>query len=293
MATLLELRSQLDSARDLRGVVTTMKSMAAVNLRQFQGAADALEEYHRTVERGLQIALREHPSTGRHERSPEDGTVALVVLGSDQGMVGPFNDRLADHVGSWLRSRGLVADDDLPVLAMGGQVAGALRAWGLHPRETLDVPATPDGIVSTAEGVVISLEEWRRSESVSEAWVLHNVPTSAASYEPRELQVLPPDPGWLERLEAREWPTRGLPAVLRDPRELLPILVRHHLFAILYRLVAGSVAAENAARLAAMESAERNIRERIETLEARYRRQRQEEITEELLDVVAGYEALQ
>ncbi len=293
MATLLELRSQLDSARDLRGVVTTMKSMAAVNLRQFQRAADALEEYRRTVERGLQIALREHPSEDPREPTPEKAAVALVVLGSDQGMVGPFNERLADHVASWLGSREIPADDGPPLLAMGGQIAGALEARDLGPRAILEVPATPDGIVGTAESIVISLEEWRTSDSVSEAWVLHNAPTSAASYEPRQLQVLPLDPEWLGDLRAREWPTRVLPAVLRDPRELLPILVQHHMFAILYRLIAGSVAAENAARLAAMESAERNIRERIEALDARYRRQRQEEITGELLDVVAGYEALQ
>jgi F-type H+-transporting ATPase subunit gamma len=70
-------------------------------------------------------------------------------------------------------------------------------------------------------------------------------------------------------------------------------LIRQYLFAVLYRALAESLASENAARLASMQAAEKNIEERSDELTARYHRRRQNAITEELLDVTAGFEVLQ
>jgi F-type H+-transporting ATPase subunit gamma len=69
-------------------------------------------------------------------------------------------------------------------------------------------------------------------------------------------------------------------------------LVQQYLFISLYQAMAASLAAENASRLAATQSAERNIRDRLEDLTSQYRQQRQSAITAELLDVVSGFEAL-
>jgi F-type H+-transporting ATPase subunit gamma len=77
-----------------------------------------------------------------------------------------------------------------------------------------------------------------------------------------------------------------------EPAQLLSALVRQFLFVTLYRTLAESLAAENASRLAAMQVAERNISERLEELRTAYHQQRQSLITEELMDVISGFEAL-
>jgi F-type H+-transporting ATPase subunit gamma len=69
-------------------------------------------------------------------------------------------------------------------------------------------------------------------------------------------------------------------------------LLRQRLFVALYQAFAESMASENASRLASMQAAERNIEERLEELQALFRYRRQHGITEELLDIVAGFEAL-
>ena len=69
-------------------------------------------------------------------------------------------------------------------------------------------------------------------------------------------------------------------------------LIREYLFVSVYRAFANSLASENASRLAAMQNAEKNIEERLEELDVQFHRQRQMTITEELLDIVAGFEAL-
>jgi F-type H+-transporting ATPase subunit gamma len=74
--------------------------------------------------------------------------------------------------------------------------------------------------------------------------------------------------------------------------DLFRSLIREYLFVSVYRAFANSLASENASRLAAMQSAEKNIEERIEELLIQFHRQRQMTITEELLDIVSGFEAM-
>ncbi|GAG38988.1 unnamed protein product, partial [marine sediment metagenome] len=74
--------------------------------------------------------------------------------------------------------------------------------------------------------------------------------------------------------------------------QLFTSLVRQYLFGALFRAFAESLASENASRLASMQAAEKNIEERIDQLRLRFHRHRQSAITEELLDVVAGFEVL-
>ena len=69
-------------------------------------------------------------------------------------------------------------------------------------------------------------------------------------------------------------------------------MIKEYLFVSIYRAFANSLASENASRLAAMQSAEKNIEERLEELYLHFHRQRQMTITEELLDIVSGFEAL-
>jgi F-type H+-transporting ATPase subunit gamma len=73
---------------------------------------------------------------------------------------------------------------------------------------------------------------------------------------------------------------------------LFSALIRQYLFVSLYRAFAESLASENASRLAAMQNAERNIDERLTALQGQFHQQRQSSITEELLDIVSGFEAL-
>jgi F-type H+-transporting ATPase subunit gamma len=83
-----------------------------------------------------------------------------------------------------------------------------------------------------------------------------------------------------------------LPEVLGERTANLRAIIREYLFVSLYRACAESLAAENASRLAAMERADKNIEELLDTLEGTFHRLRQTGIDEELFDVVAGFEAL-
>ncbi|MGB5834733.1 MAG: F0F1 ATP synthase subunit gamma [Thiohalocapsa sp.] len=98
--TTVSLRHEIKSAGDLQSVVRTMKSLAASSIVQYGQSVSALGDYARTLELGLGICFRgignADAPAGERKRA-EAGVIGAVVFGSDQGLVGQFNDLVADH----------------------------------------------------------------------------------------------------------------------------------------------------------------------------------------------------
>src|SRR5271168_2127973 len=99
--TLASLRRKIDGAGDLESVVRSMKALAASSIGQYEKSVLALSDYYRTVELGLVVCLRNRRAAMTEQEGPPAGparAVTGVVFGSDQGLVGQFNDVLADFV---------------------------------------------------------------------------------------------------------------------------------------------------------------------------------------------------
>ena len=158
--------------------------------------------------------------------------------------------------------------------------------------ETFPLPGSVDGLTRTAENLLLEIESRRARESVTRVLVFRNLRSDESSAEPKVTQLLPLDRNWLRRLADRPWPSRARPAYTMDGEAVFGALVRQHLFIALFHAGAESAASEHSTRLMAMQAAERNIEERLEDMNTDYRRLRQDSITAELLDVVAGFEAL-
>lgn len=95
-----------------------------------------------------------------------------------------------------------------------------------------------------------------------------------------------------QRLQEKRWPSRSLPTFTMEREVLLSRLLHQYLFVSIFRACAESQASEHASRLAAMQSAQRNLDDRLDEVTMTFRRARQSVITSELLDVVAGFEAI-
>jgi F-type H+-transporting ATPase subunit gamma len=142
------------------------------------------------------------------------------------------------------------------------------------------------------ERILIRLDEWRASRGVDHVATLFNRRGEDAEIKASAHVVLPPPIDHLRSLERAPWPSRRLPAFSTPPEELFSWLVRQRLLSDLYFSALSSMAAENSARLAAMQRAERNIDEKLQEMTAEERRLRQDAITTELQDIVGGYEVL-
>lgn len=294
MQTPEALRRKLAKAGELREIVHTMKALASVSIHQHERAVASLRDYGRTLELGFQVLLRHRPE-GFLEARPRGGPgrAAAVVVGSDQGMCGAFNERVARHAAGKLAGF-LAAQPRVPVAAIGRRAAQRLAV--AEPRleicEVLPAPGSLAGAGATVLELLPLVESWHTAGGFEHLLVVHNRRTAGVDYHPRLLRVLPVSAAWLRGLERRPWPSRILPAFTMEWDRLYSALVREILHLTLYSALVESMESESASRLAAMEAAERNIDRRLEGLAADYRNARQGAITAELLDVVAGFEAI-
>jgi len=290
MQSLEGIRKSIASAEDLQSVVKTMKGMAAAGIRRYERAVESVGEYRRTVELGLQAVLA---GGDRLVATPQaaPARVAAVVFGSDQGMCGRFNTQIAEHAARALRAYGLAAEAT-SVLAVGGRIVPMLEAAGLSVADQAAPATSLAGITTLVGELLVTIERWRSPGAADEIVLLHNRPLGGAAYEPHTQKLFPVDLDWLGDLGRRRWPSRALPIHTIEWRRLFASLIREFFHTALFQAAAESLAAENASRLASMQAAERNIDDKLEELTARFRLLRQQTITEELLDITSGFEAL-
>jgi F-type H+-transporting ATPase subunit gamma len=216
------------------------------------------------------------------------GAIGAVVFGSDQGLVGQFNDVVADYA-----IKTLAALPGKPkVWAVGERVHARLADAGLSLIGLFTVPNSVQAITPLVGQIQIEGEAHRAKGEYARLYVFHNRPQSGALYEPVSQRLLPLDAQWQQGLAKVPWPTGTLPEVMGGGVGTLRALIREYLFISVFRACAESLAAENASRLAAMERADKNIEELLEHLHGTFHRLRQSGIDEELFDVISGFEAL-
>jgi F-type H+-transporting ATPase subunit gamma len=285
------LRRKISSAGDLQSVVRTMKALAASSIGQYEKSVRALADYYRTVELGLGACFRENAAaalTVERKGQIEAGAIGAIVFGSDQGLVGQFNDAVADYA-----IKTLAALPGKPqVWAVGERVRARLADAGLPLIGLFTVPNSVKAIAPLVGQIQIESEAHRAKSEYTRLYVFHNRPQSGALYEPVSQRLLPLDTQWQQGLAKVRWPTKSLPEVMGDGTVTLRALIREYLFISLFRACAESLASENASRLAAMERADKNIDELLENLHGTFERLRQGSIDEELFDVISGYESL-
>jgi len=289
--TLAGLSRKIGGAGDLKSVVRSMKALAAASIGQYERAVLALHDYYRTVELGLIVCFRQRGEAAPEPAAPANQaakTVSAVVFGSDQGLVGQFNDSLADFVAKALKA----LPGEKKVWAVGERVASRLTDAGLTPVGVFAVPTSVSGITSLVGQILLEGESHYDKSEIDRLFLFHNSPRSGAAYEPVAQRLLPLDETWRLALAHLPWPSGNLPEVIGGREQTLRALVREYLFVSLYKTCAESLASENASRLAAMQRAEKNIDDLVADLNQTFRRLRQTSIDEELFDVLSGYESL-
>lgn len=306
METLDELRRRIESAENLLSVVRTMKTLSAANINQYERAVVSLEQFNRSLELAFHVAMSQRPSTSNggfgsdnHQFRqsafiPGDrskGKWGIVIFGSDQGLCGQFNERITTYALDRLNGMHIRHDDRIAT-AVGVRAAERLQREGQVLQDTFTVPGSVEGIVPVVQELLVRVAEWQSNEEVVGTLLFFNKATSRFSYAPRFVQIFPIDPEWLSEVQEIDWPSHRLPVLFMEWEELFRRLNRQYFFVTLYNAMAESLASEHAARLSSMQMAEQNIEEHLENFSSSYQRQRQKAITDELLDIVSGFEAL-
>ena len=287
MESLEALKKKIKTAGDLLSVVKTMKALAAVNIRQLERAVSSLDEYSRINDAAWQAFFRFQAKLG--VKVPD--RAVCLVLGSDQGMCGQFNEVILEKA---LALEKALTGQGVGVVfwTSGERVRAGLEDSGKTVEKHFPLPGGISGITGRVRDVVQAASDRQRETAMERFFIVFNELIKASGYKPAQARLLPLDQDWLDKYKAEPWPGRCLPLLGLSRKELFSHLFWQYLFVSLYRSYGQSLAAENAARLTAMQAAEKNIEEMGENLQARFRDTRQSTITAELLDVVTGFMAL-
>ncbi|MGV8860658.1 MAG: F0F1 ATP synthase subunit gamma [Pseudomonas sp.] len=282
------LRRKITGAADLESVVRTMKAMAASNIGQYENAVRSLNDYYRTVQLGLMACFQRQATADQGAVQKKNEGIGVIVFGSDQGLVGQFNDVLVEFVIDELGK----LPRDKRVWAVGERIQSRLADSDLSLGQSFVLPSSITAITPLVGQILLEMQTRREQGEISQVYLFHNRPQPGAIYAPVSQRLLPLDEKWQRNLAAKHWPSKNRPEVINGTDQTLPALIREYLFVSLFRACAESLASENASRLAAMQRAEKNIGELLEDLNRDFHRLRQSAIDEELFDVISGFEAL-
>lgn len=292
METLESLQRKLHGAKDLKSVVRTMKIVAALNIGQYEKAVHSLDDYFRTVAMGINVYFNQHKidslQDSRFTRPRIDKTTTIIVFGSDQGLVGQFNDSLNDFVLQSLKQ----LSGKIEILTVGERIQLLLLDAGFPQTKLYSVPNVVTSITPLIQQLLVECEKRQQNIESNEIFIYHNKPKQGVIYETVSQRLLPLDETWRQSITQYSWPTKNIPQVAGSSSKTIAALVHSYLFTLLYKACAESLAGENACRLAAMQRAEKNIDELLDDLTLSYHSLRQCTIDAELFDVVSGFEAM-
>lgn len=284
MQGLQGIKKSIDSAENLRTIVSTMKAHASANINQFQNAAKASMEYRSILDMSLFIVLSEDEEMESSEEI-QKGDTLHIIFGSDHGLAGRVNERISSFALEHISQ-----NTDDKVIVIGQQIFQRLKD-DVTIRKTFMQPQSTDIIFSMVNKLLVQIDEIRDEMPIEKIVLYYNKPHDASIFiEDTEL-LFPIDLVELSKNKV-QWESKGLPTYFAEKQEIISDLIRQYFFITLYRTFCFSMASENASRLASMQSAEKNIDNQLEELNDLFRRKRQNNITEELNDIISGFKAI-
>ncbi|MDY0249529.1 MAG: F0F1 ATP synthase subunit gamma [Pseudomonas sp.] len=284
--TLEHLSRKNDTLTSIRGIVHTMKTLSAINAAPYEHAAQSIEAYHKTVLQGLAAFVYRSGGVSVLTEAAQPKTRLLVVFGSDHGLCGNYNELLADSVIEYSKRQPVAKQH---ILCIGSRMGHALLEQELPPDVVLLPPASVDGVGRLAGDIVTRIERMGRGQPLANlAVTLAFTQRAEHGYQTSALHaLLPVDKALLQ--PKQRWRSRSLPDYSMHAEALLASLVRNHLFASVFRASAEALVTENATRLALMQQAEQSVDEQLAAVKQELSSVRQDEITNELMDIVIGH----
>jgi F-type H+-transporting ATPase subunit gamma len=302
MASQKDTKDRINSVKNIQKVTRAMEMVAAARLRRAEQRIEAMRPYADAIRRmtGRVVeAVERIPDLPLLEEHDEVKRVGILVVTGDRGLAGPFNSQI---MRAGMRRERELRDEGKEVVwfASGKRGVSSLSFRGkevvIARQGYTDRPA-----YSNARDLANDITTEYEESNVDRVEMIFNHYVSAMTQEVQNDVLLPlqqiedlvtDEEGEDAREDEEEQKRRGLWIYEPDPEEMLKRLVPDYIEISIYRALLESTASEHGARMTAMRSAQENATEMIDDLELQMNRERQAEITQEIMEVVAGAEGL-
>ena len=290
MATLLDIRRRIVSVQNTRKITKAMEMVAAAKLRRAQQRIEALRPYAVSMVEMMQDLARYAESPGNYPLLRKHEAVrdlTLVVFTGDSGLAGAFNANVVRRATD-LHKEAVAAGRSTRFVVTGRKGAGTMRFRG-YPLERIWTGLSDHPEFTHAEDIARYIIDLYSSEKTDEVHLIYNRFRSPLEQIVKDVVRLP--------IEPPEYHERGgLPATYiyePDATTILNGLLPRYVEIAVFRALLESSASEQGARMTAMHSASENADEMMDALTLQLNRVRQAAITQEILEVVAGANALE
>lgn len=300
MQTLEGLKRRIKTTTSLKDIVSSMKTLSAVSVGQYEKSSRSLEKYVYVIEDALQAILKDI-TLPDDKNDATDKKIIAIMLGSDQGLVGKFNKVISDYAFNYFKKNN-IKKENVSLIVVGRSLSAKVLSAGWDINTLFTMPSSVKMMVNVAKKIILHLneivlnpeqkEDFNLASGKYKILVFYNKKIDAVSFVQNMLQIMPVDMNYLRNLKNRKWKTKKIPMYNMDGALLLSSFIRQLLFVNIYRAISDSLAAEHFTRMITMQNAENNIDEHLEEMNLEYQQRRQTEITNELLDVVSGAEVL-
>jgi F-type H+-transporting ATPase subunit gamma len=275
---LQELRDRQRAVEAVRGVVSAMRATAAGRIQAAQRAMTAARQYRDVVLRGLSAL---GPAALALVPRAEVRSVLLFVMTSEQPLCGGFNHAVIDR--ALAAHRALAPAARIELVAVGQRGGRVLAARGLAPDAVEPGATALGGLRDVVRRLAARADHAYSAGTVAAVDVVYARYRSVSEQVPTVARVLPLDPSVLPAVPAPGACCRYLP----EP-QLVAGLISQFAYISLYHAAVESFASEQASRLVAMDGATRNTGRMVDELAALERRERQHEITRQVLELAAA-----
>lgn len=301
---LKDIRKRIESVENTKKITRAMKMVATAKLRRAEERVEASRPYANELRRVIarladRVDERAHPLLEQRE---ETDKVLIFVISTDRGLCGSFNANLFREVRDF-RETSNVSNEEIEVAIMGDK---ARIHFGRQETEVVRQYEDVIGNVSyeTAREVAQDGIDWFLEGAYDAVYIAYNEFISAIQYEERIEPMLPLSIETLltefgtednEPRELDEGDSKAVSQYLYEPdeQELLAYALPRHLEVQMLQALLESAAAEQGARMTAMDNATENAEEMIEDLTLEFNRARQAAITTEIMEIVSGAEAME
>lgn len=301
MANTSGIRAHMKTVGSISKITGAMQMVASARMHQAQQRANASLPYADKLRGLLQLALSD-PSVMAHldysqnpllEKRPVYKT-AYIIMGSDKGLAGPFNNNIVKFTGVELRGK-----EDSPLLTVGKQMQIGLNHWGYSIAKSWN-GFSEKPTFEAAEEIADYAEAMFTHGEVDEVNIIYTYFKSAMVQLPRTIPLLPLQPKAGDKAEedaVKVWDTQDQSDFTTllfetEPAQMLSYLAHYYMRSQIFTALIQSSACELAARMTAMTTATDNAETLLGKLQVYYQKVRQASITTEINEIVGGAEAL-
>ena len=295
MATVQDLKRRIKSVTSTRKITRALELVAAAKLRRAQVRIEAMRPYADTMSdlvSGVGRAASSVRSLPLLQQREAIETVLIVPLTGDRGLAGAFNGQVLRR--SFSLEKSLEAEGKkVRFVPVGKKGRSTLTFRGRDASDAF-VGFSDGPTYADAQAIAHRVAQLYTEQEVDRVVLVYNTFVSALTQSVTDLDILPISPDVLEtdEQEARDDAMRGDFIFEPEPEEILARLLPVYLETLIYRALLESAASFQGAQMTAMRNASKNAGELIDRVTLQMNRARQAEITQEILEVVAGAEAL-